>query len=92
MEAGECTKRYPKPFCEETTVAEDGYSLYRRRNDPQTAFHKMVRGTRVDVDNRWVVPYSPYLTRRYRAHINVEVCSSIKVIKYLIFRINRNKS
>ena len=52
----------------------------------------MVRGTRVDVDNRWVVLYSPYLTRRYRAHINVEVCSSIKVIKYLIFRINRNKS
>jgi Helitron helicase-like domain at N-terminus len=83
MEAGECAKRYPKPFCEETTVAEDGYPLYRRRNDPRTAFHKMVRGTRVDVDNRWVVPYSPYLTRRYRAHINVEVCSSIKVIKYL---------
>jgi hypothetical protein len=27
----------------------------------------------VNVDNRWVVPYSPYL-----AHINVEVCSSIK--------------
>jgi hypothetical protein len=59
-------------------VAEDGYPLHRRRNDPQTAFHKMVRGTWVNVDNRWVVPYSPYL-----AHINVEVCSSIKVIKHL---------
>ena len=35
------------------------------------------------MDNRWVVPYNPYLTRRYKCHINVEVCSSIKVIKYL---------
>jgi hypothetical protein len=30
-----------------------------------------------------VVPYNPYLKRRYKAHINVEVCSSIKVIKHL---------
>jgi hypothetical protein len=27
MEGRECTKRYPRPFCEETTVAEDGYPL-----------------------------------------------------------------
>ncbi len=34
-------------------------------------------------DNRWVVPYNPYLTMRYKCHINVEVCSSITVVKYL---------
>ncbi len=34
-------------------------------------------------DNRWVVPYNPYLTMRYQCHINVEVCSSITVVKYL---------
>jgi hypothetical protein len=83
MEGARCTKRYPRDFCEETSVSEDGYPLYRRRNQPETAFEKTVRGTRVNVDNRWVVPYNPYLTRRYKAHINVEVCSSIKVIKYL---------
>jgi hypothetical protein len=37
----------------------------------------------VAIDNRWVVPYNPFLTRRYRAHINVEVCSSLKVVKCL---------
>ncbi len=34
-------------------------------------------------DNRWVVLYNPYLTMRYRCHVNVEVCSSITVVKYL---------
>ncbi len=34
-------------------------------------------------DNRWVVPYNPYLTMRYQCHINVEVCSSITPVKYL---------
>jgi hypothetical protein len=34
-------------------------------------------------DNRWVVPYNPYLTMRYQCHINVEVCNSIMAVKYL---------
>ncbi|KAH8942811.1 hypothetical protein BDL97_13G015200 [Sphagnum fallax] len=34
-------------------------------------------------DNRWVVPYNPYLTMRYKCHINVEVYSSITAVKYL---------
>ncbi len=34
-------------------------------------------------DNRWVIPYNPYLTMRYQCHINVEVCSSITAMKYL---------
>lgn len=35
------------------------------------------------VDNRWVVPYNPWLLLRYDCHVNVEVCGSIKSVKYL---------
>ncbi|UYV82503.1 hypothetical protein LAZ67_21002595 [Cordylochernes scorpioides] len=50
----------------------------RRRDDGQT----LVVGTH-EVDNRWVVPYNPYLLVRFNAHINVEVCASVKSVKYL---------
>ncbi|KAG6621819.1 hypothetical protein I3842_Q005000 [Carya illinoinensis] len=36
-----------------------------------------------NLDNRWVVPYNPYLLATFDCHINVEICSTIKVVKYL---------
>ncbi|WVZ97846.1 hypothetical protein U9M48_043355, partial [Paspalum notatum var. saurae] len=35
------------------------------------------------LDNRWVIPYNPYLLRLFNCHINVEACGSIKVVKYI---------
>jgi len=35
------------------------------------------------LDNGWVVPFNKYLSKRYNAHINVELCSTIAVVKYL---------
>jgi hypothetical protein len=35
------------------------------------------------LDNRWVVPYNPFLLHLFNCHINVEACGSIKAIKYL---------
>jgi len=61
-----------------TLQGKDSYPIYRRRDDGRRA---KVRGQ--ELDNRWVVPYNPYLLRRYNCHINVEVCSSIKAVKYL---------
>ena len=75
---GKCSKRYPRCFQENTTENEDGYPVYRRRNNGRTVEIKQIQ-----LDNRWVVPYNPYLTTKYNCHINVEICSSITAIKYL---------
>ena len=77
-----CSKHFLKSFNSETVVTEDGYPLYRRRNDGRT-WIKKVNGRNVTMNNQWVVPYSPYLTKIYNVHINVEVCVSVKAIKYI---------
>ena len=45
-------------------MGEDGYPLYRRRDQPHTAFDRVMNGRTVRIDNRWVVPYNPYLRER----------------------------
>ncbi|GBM09784.1 hypothetical protein AVEN_101822-1 [Araneus ventricosus] len=53
------------------------YPLYRRCPSDTT----FVRGR--EMDNRFVVPYNPYLLLKYNAHINVEVCTSLRAVKYI---------
>jgi len=77
-----CEKKFPKPYQTETIIQTDGYPLYRRRQDGRT-WMKRVNGRDVHLDNTWVVPYNPYLTRKYSAHINVEICGSVQAIKYI---------
>ena len=73
-----CKNRYPRPFCDATSQGKDAYPVYRRRDDGRK---EKVRGH--ELDNRWVVPYNPYLLRTFNCHINVEACGSIKSVKYL---------
>ena len=71
---------------------EDGYPSYRRRSpeDGGVSFEKKVNAREtLTIDNRWVVPYSPLLSRAFRAHINVEWCNSVKSIKYVCKYINK---
>ncbi|GFQ95757.1 ATP-dependent DNA helicase [Trichonephila clavata] len=84
-------KIYPRDFLKETQTGKDGYPLYRRRRPEDGGFSTFmnVRHSEVVVDNRWIVPYCPLLSRIFCAHINVEYCNSIKSIKYVCKYINK---
>ncbi|XP_075125698.1 uncharacterized protein LOC142198565 [Leptodactylus fuscus] len=93
MKDRKCTKKYPRPLLKDTQTNENGYPLYRRRA-PDDGGHTTtltIRGTtqNVTVDNKWVVPYSPLLTKIFNAHINVEFCNSVQAIKYICKYINK---
>ena len=78
MTDGDCSKEFPKAFAAETAPAVKGYPSYRRHDNGVS-----VERSGKEVDNRWVVPYNPFLLLQYDAHINVEICTTIKSVKYL---------
>ncbi|GFV11084.1 ATP-dependent DNA helicase [Trichonephila clavipes] len=91
MKNGICSKRFPKPFSTETVTGEGGYPFYRRRSPENSGIRTAIqsRANCIDIDNRLIVPFSPVLSRTFRAHINVELCSSIKSIKYICKYVNK---
>ena len=82
MVDGTCSKGFPKPFREETTLTDDSYARTKRSNTGQS-YHMRIGGHDVTVNNQWVVCYSPYLLWKYRCHINVESIASVKALKYI---------
>jgi hypothetical protein len=78
MEDGKCKKQYPCKFQFETTMDVNKYPIYQRRDTGRTI---LVHG--FELDNRWVVSHNVYLSTKYDAHINVEVCNNICEVKYL---------
>nr|XP_016462367.1 PREDICTED: uncharacterized protein LOC107785554 [Nicotiana tabacum] len=78
MQYGQCKYHYPRSFINKSMQAKDGYPIYKRGNDGRFEIvHRM------KMNNQWVVSYNAYLLTRYNCHINVEVCSGVKAIKYL---------
>jgi len=75
---GKCTRNYPKPFASTTTFDDNKVPNYRRRPDGRT-----VKRWGKTFDNRHVVPYNPYLTAKYDAHLNLEVVASVHAVKYI---------
>ena len=67
---------FPRAFSSATQTSEDGYPLYRRRSPKDSGFTTNING--ITVDNRWLVPYNPFLSETFDAHINVEACYSVK--------------
>ena len=84
MENGRCTKNYPKDFQKKTTVDPDShYATYRRRAPEDGGQQVLCPKTNQVIDNRSVVPYCPFLTKRFGCHVNFEFCTSPKAAKYL---------
>lgn len=78
MRDDKCSKNYPKDFNQCTRESVNGYPLYRRRDNGMSVD---IRG--LSVDNRFVVPYNPYLLAKFNCHLNVEVCTTVKSVKYI---------
>ena len=78
MKDGKCTRGFPKPFRERTTITDDSYARTKRSDTGQPI---EVRSN--PVDNRWVVCHNQYLIWKYRCHINVESIASVKAVKYI---------
>ena len=91
MKDGKCTKKYPRDLVHDTQTGGDGYPLYRRRKPEDGGHTATIKLNHVyfKVDNRWIVPYSPLLSKAFNAHINVEYCNSVKSIKYICKYVNK---
>jgi len=73
-----CDRKYPRQFCDHTTIGRDGYATHRRRDNGVT-----VEKHGFLFDNRHIIPYNPYLSQKYDCHINVEIATGITAVKYL---------
>ncbi|GBM57382.1 hypothetical protein AVEN_171506-1 [Araneus ventricosus] len=79
MKDGECSKQFPKAFRQETEENVNDYPVYK------IWCIEPVRVGKHYIDNHWIIPYNPWLSKKYNAHINVEVCASVKSVKYLYY-------
>ncbi|XP_048608824.1 uncharacterized protein LOC106373596 isoform X1 [Brassica napus] len=79
MENNVCTKKYPRPYNENTSIDKSGYVLYHRsRNE-----NEYVVKSGANLNNTFVVPHNINILKKYEAHINVEWCNRTTAVKYL---------
>ncbi len=86
LENGKCLKKFPKVCRESTKLYSNGYHEYKRSSRGYTAEKNGYKDT-----NEYVVPNNHYLTTKYNAHINVEVCSSVQAVKYIYKYVYKGK-
>jgi len=85
MDIGRCTKQYPRHLVPNTITGNDAFPLHRIRSTKEGGKSAIImsRTLYIKVDNQWIVPYSPLLSKTCNAHINMEYCNFAKAIKYI---------
>ena len=78
MRNGKCKYGYPKPFQEHTIMDQEGYPQYSHPNDRQA-----YQVGAYMLDNRWIMPYSPFCLLRFFCHTNVECAICFASAKYI---------
>ena len=87
-----CCFGYPKEYQAVSYIDESGSAIYKRLSPDMGGNSAWIStpnsdGEYVDyeITDRDIVPYNAFLLKHFNCHINVEVCSSIKIIKYLLW-------
>lgn len=47
-----------------------------------------VKNQYIEIDNSWIVPYSPSSSKTFKTHINIEYCHSVKSIEHICEYVN----
>ena len=71
-----CRFNYPKPYNENTYLLANSYPVYRRPNDGRT-----IKKGNFSYTSQWIVPYNPYLLKKFKCHINLEFTASLGTVK-----------
>jgi hypothetical protein len=78
LENRQCKKHFPKSFCPQTLMKDNGYPEYARPDNGRT-----IQKNNIIFTNKDLVPHPPELLVKFNCHINLEVCASIKSVKYI---------
>ncbi|XP_074357752.1 uncharacterized protein LOC141697344 [Apium graveolens] len=78
MVKGKCMRHFPKRFNGNTYFDDCGFPVYWRRNTG-----RVINKKGINLDNQYVVPYNRDLLLRFQCHINLEICNSSRLLKYL---------
>ena len=74
MVDGKFSKCFSRQLVAETISGNDGYPLYRRQStDNGRSTIVKVNQLDIEVDNRWVVQFSPFLSKTFKAHKNIAI-------------------
>ena len=83
MEDGKCRKNFPKPLQQQTEFSVNGYPLYKRRGQHRAELRNST------VNDSWVVPHNLLLLMKFNCHMNVEICTTVKSVKYIFKYIHK---